>query len=156
MTRSLTVALVQKIATVDFNENLDRCLSYAASAARDGAQLIALPEYFCGLRTEGARIHPVAHPEPDNPAIAAFVALARQYGACVLLGSLGIVEGKIFNRSYLIDGDGRIAGRYDKLHLFDIDLPDGTPVRESEDDRARPGSGGRARCRHEDRLVDML
>jgi predicted amidohydrolase len=133
MSRKLTIALVQNRATADFAVNLDRALSFAAEGARDGARFIALPEYFSGLRSEGPCIHPVAFPESEHPAIPAFSELARRNGATVLLGSLGVLaaDGRIFNRAYLIDPQGKVAARYDKLHLFDIDMPDGTPVRES-------------------------
>jgi deaminated glutathione amidase len=133
MSRNLTIALVQNRATADFAVNLDRCLGFAAQGARDGARFIALPEYFSGLRSEGPRIHPVAFPESEHPAIPAFAELARRNGATVLLGSLGVLaaDGRIFNRAYLLDPQGKVAARYDKIHLFDIDMPDGTPVRES-------------------------
>jgi predicted amidohydrolase len=133
MSRNLTIALVQNRAAADFSVNLDRCLSYAAEGARDGAKFIALPEYFSGLRSEGPCIHPVAFPESEHPAIPAFAELARRNGATVLLGSLGVLaaDGRIFNRAYLLDPQGKVAARYDKMHLFDIDMPDGTPVRES-------------------------
>lgn len=133
MSRNLTIALVQNRATADFAVNLDRCLSFAAEGARDGARFIALPEYFSGLRSDGPRIHPVAFPESEHPAIPAFAELARRNGVTVLLGSLGVLaaDGRIFNRAYLLDPQGKVAGRYDKIHLFDIDMPDGTPVRES-------------------------
>jgi predicted amidohydrolase len=133
MSRNLTIALVQNRAAADFSVNLDRCLSYAAQGARDGARLIALPEYFSGLRSEGPCIHPVAFPESEHPAIPAFSELAHRNGATVLLGSLGVLaaDGRIFNRGYLLDPQGKVAARYDKMHLFDIDMPDGAPVRES-------------------------
>lgn len=133
MSRNLTIALVQNRATADFAVNLDRCLSFAAEGVRDGARFIALPEYFSGLRSDGPRIHPVAFPESEHPAIPAFAELARRNGATVLLGSLGVLaaDGRIFNRAYLLDPQGKVSGRYDKIHLFDIDMPDGTPVRES-------------------------
>jgi deaminated glutathione amidase len=133
MSRNLTIALVQNRATADFAVNLDRCLGFAAQGARDGARFIALPEYFSGLRSEGPRIHPVAFPESEHPAIPAFAELARRNGATVLLGSLGVLaaDGRIFNRAYLLDPQGKVAARYDKIHLFDIDMLDGTPVRES-------------------------
>src|SRR3954469_12495878 len=130
MSRNLTIAVVQNRATADFAVNLDRCLSFAAQGARDGATFIALPEYFSGLTADGPRIHPVAFRESEHPAIPAFAELARRAAATILLGSLGGLasDGRIFNRSYLIDPQGKIAARYDKLHLFDIDMPDGTPV----------------------------
>ena len=134
MSRNLTIAVVQNRATADFAVNLDRCLSFAAQGARDGATFIALPEYFSGLTTDGPRIHPVAFRESEHPAIPAFAEFARRTAATILLGSLGVLasDGRIFNRSYLIDPQGKIAARYDKMHLFDIDMPDGTPVRESQ------------------------
>jgi len=134
MSRTLAIAVVQNRSAADFAVNLDRCLSFAAEAVRDGAKFVALPEYFSGLRADGPRIHPVAFRESEHPAIPAFAELARRNGAIVLLGSLGVLapDGRIFNRSYLIDAQGKIAARYDKLHLFDIDMPDGTPVRESQ------------------------
>jgi predicted amidohydrolase len=140
MSRNLTIAVVQNRATADFAVNLDRCLSFAAQGARDGATFIALPEYFSGLTADGPRIHPVAFRESEHPAIPAFAELARRAAATILLGSLGVLasDGRIFNRSYLIDPQGKIAARYDKLHLFDIDMPDGTPVRESQ--TIAPGS----------------
>jgi predicted amidohydrolase len=140
MSRNLTIAVVQNRATADFAVNLDRCLSFAAQGVRDGATFIALPEYFSGLTADGPRIHPVAFRESEHPAIPAFAELARRSAATILLGSLGVLasDGRIFNRSYLIDPQGKIAARYDKLHLFDIDMPDGTPVRESQ--TIAPGS----------------
>jgi predicted amidohydrolase len=140
MSRDLAIAVVQNRATADFAVNLDRCLGFAAEAARDGAKFIALPEYFSGLKADGPRIHPVAFPEGAHPAIPAFAEMARRHAAIILLGSLGVQagDGRIFNRSYLIDAQGKIAARYDKLHLFDVDLPDGTPIRESQ--TIAPGS----------------
>ena len=140
MSRNLTIAVVQNRATADFAANLNRCLSFAAQGARDGATFIALPEYFSGLprtgrastRWRSARASTRQFPPlPSSPAAAA---------ATILLGSLGVLasDGRIFNRSYLIDPQGKIAARYDKLHLFDIDMPDGTPVRESQ--TIAPGS----------------
>ena len=72
-------------------------------------------------------------PESEHPAIPAFAELARRNGATVLLGSLGVLaaDGRIFNRAYLLDPQGKVSSRYDKIHLFDIDMPDGTPVRRS-------------------------
>ena len=99
MSRNLTIAVVQNRATADFAVNLDRCLSFAAQGARDGATFIALPEYFSGLTTDGPRIHPVAFRESEHPAIPAFAEFARRTAATILLGSLGVLasDGRIFN-----------------------------------------------------------
>jgi len=75
-----------------------------------------------------------AKPEADDPGLAACRALAAETKAWILIGSLLIKEpgaGKVVNRSYLLDGKGAIVARYDKLHLFDVDLPSGEQYRES-------------------------
>jgi predicted amidohydrolase len=60
-------------------------------------------------------------------------ALAKTYKAWILVGSIGIkaADGRIFNRSYMLAPDGAIAARYDKIHMFDVDLGDGHTYRES-------------------------
>ncbi len=133
MTSSFKAACVQNCASPDVHENIAICLRLAREAADRGARLIALPEYFSGLHTEGYRIIPVAFPERDHPVLPAFSAAAKELGATILLGSLGIEapDGRIFNRSYLIDRNGFVAARYDKIHMFDVDLGEGKVVRES-------------------------
>jgi predicted amidohydrolase len=73
------------------------------------------------------------HAEPAHPALAHFRTLAEELGAWLLLGSLAITAGpgKINNRSYLVAPEGAIAARYDKVHLFDVDLANGESYRES-------------------------
>lgn len=134
MADRLRVACIQNRATPDLDENLARTSQWAREAADQGAELIALPEYFSGLSTKGPRVHPVAFPEHGHPALAAFSALARETGAWLLLGSLGVEgpDGRIFNRSYVLDDRGEIVARYDKIHLFDVDLAGGHSYRESE------------------------
>jgi predicted amidohydrolase len=71
--------------------------------------------------------------EKDDAALPQFGALAEELGIWLLVGSLAIKvsEGKTANRSYLIGPNGRIAARYDKIHLFDVNLPSGETYRES-------------------------
>ncbi len=68
-----------------------------------------------------------------DPALPAFRALAEELGIWLLIGSLAIKvsETKTANRQFLIDPKGRIAARYSKIHLFDVDLPSGEKYRES-------------------------
>lgn len=133
MTQTLTVACIQNRATPDVHENMERCIGLARAAAGDGARLICTAEYFSGLRTEGGAVHPVAFEEADHPVIPAFAAQARELGAWFLLGSLGVrtADGRINNRSYLIDPTGATVARYDKIHMFDVDLGEGQQYRES-------------------------
>jgi predicted amidohydrolase len=129
----LKLACIQNCATPEVDRNIELCLKLTRAAAAEGARLIALPEYISGLRTEGPKIIPVAFRETEHPAIPAFAAAARNLEVTILLGSIAVIapDGRIFNRGCLIDRQGRIAARYDKIHLFDVDLGEGQMVRES-------------------------
>ena len=72
-------------------------------------------------------------PEEGNPALETFQALAKELGIWLHLGSLAVLvdTGKIANRSFLISPEGRITARYDKIHMFDVNLPGGESYRES-------------------------
>ena len=104
-----------------------------------GADFITFPENVTMIEPVGADAVRKALPEAEHPAIPAFRALARETGAWLLGGSLSIKlsETKYANRSLLYDPAGNIAARYDKLHLFDVDLAGGERYRESE--RIVPG-----------------
>ena len=98
-----------------------------------GADFVAFPEYFGGVRSDGASYIPTAFPEASHPVLAAMRESAKEARVWLLLGSVGVtVEGgRIANRSYVIDSDGHIAARYDKIHLFDVDLGPGEIHKES-------------------------
>lgn len=93
-------------------------------AKRAGADLIALPELCVGLDAKDGLFVPAKFPETEHPALAAFSKFAASEQVEVLVGSIGVLapDGRTFNRSYMIDSNGRVRGRYDKIHLFDIDL----------------------------------
>ena len=92
------------------------------------------------IEPDRARLVAAAPEEADHPAHAAFRDLARETGAWILGGSITVRagDGRVANRSLLIDPTGAVAGRYDKIHMFDVDLPDGETYRES--DTYRPGA----------------
>jgi predicted amidohydrolase len=127
-------ACVQFCAAPEIELNLDTSLRLTREAAAAGASLVCLPEYFSGLRIDGGRLIPTAAPEHAHPAIPAFSRAARELGVWILLGSLAVVraDGRTVNRAYLIDPSGRTTARYDKIHLFDVDLEPGKDYRESE------------------------
>ena len=133
MTQIFKAACIQNCATSDVEHNMARCLELVSKAARAGANFIALPEYFSGLHTEGSKIIPVAFSQAEHPVIPAFGDAARGHGVSILLGSLGIKspDGRIFNRSILLDANGEISARYDKIHMFDVNLGEGKVVQES-------------------------
>jgi len=133
MTKTFTVGLIQNCAGPEVEANLDETLDMSREAADGGASLICLPEYFSALSSEGPKLTMPAYSEADHPAIPAFSELARESAIWVLLGSLPITAGggKTHNRSYLIGPDGAVVQRYDKIHLFDVDLAAGEEYRES-------------------------
>jgi len=112
----------------------------AEAAVRAGARMLFLPEYCGGLASDGRRLCPPAQTEAAHPVLAALRDFAASKGVWVNVGSIAI-EGpgdKLINRGYMIASDGAIAGRYDKIHLFDVDLSETAVYRES--DTVAPGS----------------
>jgi predicted amidohydrolase len=131
--RSLRVACVQLTPQDDLAANVAQASELIAQAARQGAQLILLPEYAALLHASGRFMREHSPPEAGHPALAAFAEAARATGTWILVGSLTvpISPQHLANRSYCIDGEGRIVAHYDKLHLFDATLPSGRVLRES-------------------------
>ncbi len=133
MTSAFKAACIQNCAVPDVDRNIDTTVRLTREAAAAGAQLIALPEYFSGLETRDGKIFPASFAEADHPVIPAFAAEAKSLGAWILLGSLGVkaADGRINNRGYLIDPSGQISARYNKIHMFDVDLDADKVYRES-------------------------
>ena len=133
MSATFKAACIQNCATPDVAENIQTTVALTRDAAKAGASLVCLPEYFSGLETEGGKVHPAAFPEAEHPVIPAFADEARSLGIWVLLGSLGVTapDGRINNRGYLIDPAGQVTARYDKIHMFDVNLGEGKIYRES-------------------------
>ncbi len=127
------VACVQNGATADIEASMAEATALARAARGAGAELICLPEYFTSLDVEGSLLISKPFSENAHPALPHYQDLAREFGAWLLLGSLAITAegGKVTNRSYLLDPAGRIAARYDKIHLFDVQLGGGESYRES-------------------------
>ena len=124
MTERVKVACIQNHAGPETEPNLDVCAEMVSRAAAQGAELICLPEYFTGLDVRDGILMAEAFTEENHPALPLFCGFGREYAAWLLLGSLAIEGpgGRVVNRAYLIDAQGEIAARYDKIHLFDIDL----------------------------------
>ena len=148
MSMSFTAACVQFTAGPDPEPNL-RVVSDLVRRARDaGADFIMTPEASNFIES-GRRRREKARPEADDPFLAGMRSLARETGAWLLIGSLVIDpagepgtaagEARLANRSFLVDSGGAIVARYDKIHMFDIDLPGGESYRESN--AYRPGGG---------------
>ncbi len=140
MTRPLHIACLQTRPMPDMASALDEALPMAESAVKAGAEILFLPEYCGGLASDGQRIVPPAATEAEHSFLAAFRDFAARTGVWVNLGSIAISgpDTRIINRGYMLDNRGGIAGRYDKIHLFDVDLYDGGTYRES--DTVAPGA----------------
>jgi deaminated glutathione amidase len=133
MAHPFTIACVQNSAVAEVDRNIAITSRLTRAAIERGAQIVCLPEYFSGVELKGGLLHPAAFEEKRHPVLQAFCDLAREGRAWLLLGSLGVLagDGRIFNRGYLIDPAGAVAARYDKIHLFDVELTRGAPLLES-------------------------
>lgn len=131
----LRVAAVQADTGGDKLENREHVTALIREAAAQGAKFIATPEYTNLLCEDDADMLRFAEPDDDtNSDITHYKALAKELGVQLLLGSMVVATtpGRMANRSFLITPEGAVAARYDKIHLFDVDLPDGLSYRESD------------------------
>lgn len=140
MPRPVDIACLQTKPMPDFRSALAHALELADHAVGSGAQILMLPEYCGGLVTRGAALAPPSAGEHDHPVITGLQAFAADKSVWIVIGSVAISAsgGKLRNRSLVIDDTGRIISRYDKIHLFDIQLSESEVYRESE--TVLPGS----------------
>jgi predicted amidohydrolase len=130
---TLNVACVQLCSGDDVIENAKIASAFIREAAKGGAKFVATPENTCLMAPDGGAKIERTFTEQEDPTLPAFCALAAELGIALLIGSLAIKTSrtKTANRSYLIGSDGTIVARYDKIHLFDVQLPSGESYRES-------------------------
>ena len=127
------IALLQATTGIDPQANAAGLVAAAAEAARGGAQMLFTPEMSGLLDRDRERAAPHVVAEQDNPVLAAVCAAAREHGLWVALGSLAVArsDGRWANRSFVIDAAGTVVARYDKIHMFDVELATGEAWRES-------------------------
>ncbi len=115
-------------------DNISAAGALIRAAKAQGAALVMTPETTNMIAPGRRHMMERARPEADDPAAAAFRALAAELGVWLLVGSLVLrdSEEKAVNRSLLIGPDGAVAARYDKIHMFDVEIPDGQSYRESK------------------------
>jgi deaminated glutathione amidase len=133
------IACVQHCAGLDVATNLATLARLIEQAVARGADLVCLPEYCAAYGMKDGRLAVGARAEDQHEALQALGGQARRHRCWLLIGSIGVLaeDGRILNRSYLVDSDGVIRARYDKIHLFDVDLAQGESYRESS--TIRPG-----------------
>jgi predicted amidohydrolase len=135
----LRVGAVQLCSTNDQAANLARCRELTGQAASEGAQLVVLPECFSFLgRGEGEKLaHAESFDEPaPGPVLSMLRELATRHGVWIVGGGTPErVPGdprRTYNTALVIDPRGELATRYRKIHLFDVDIPGGAVLRESD------------------------
>ncbi|MBN8832033.1 MAG: carbon-nitrogen hydrolase family protein [Sphingomonadales bacterium] len=130
----MKIALFQMTSGVDPAANARALVDAVAQSAQSGADMLFTPEMSGCVDQDRQRSQGVIVTEEEDAVLAAVGKAARAHGLWVHLGSLALadpVSGKRRNRSFLIDDQGTIRARYDKIHLFDVDLPGGESWRES-------------------------
>lgn len=126
-------ACLQVTAGRDLTPNIDAACGLAREARAAGAELVLMPENVAMMEWGKANIVAKAMPEDRHIALAAFRDLARETGLWLHAGTLAVLtaDGRVANRAFVIAPDGRIVASYDKIHMFDVDLPGGESYRES-------------------------
>lgn len=132
-----TVGIVQICATADVAANVDTALSLVAEAATAGARVVLVPEAFAFIGSERERnTHLEKVPQQDEepgPILRRCIETAQAANAHLVLGGFPeqAPDGRAFNTCIHLQPDGSIAAAYRKIHLFDVDLADGTRMHES-------------------------
>jgi deaminated glutathione amidase len=136
---TLTVGLIQMRSGLDPVANVDAAARLIAEAKAAGADYVQTPEMTNVMEMRRERLFATIVAEEADPSLAAFRELARKHAIHLHVGSLAVklAGERAANRSLLIDRAGEIMARYDKIHMFDVDLANGESYRESRS--YRPG-----------------
>lgn len=138
----MRAALIQLTVSDDPAANLPVTVSLVRQAVAAGAGFILTPELTNGLSSSRAHQRHVFRHEEADETLAALRAEAKAAGVWLLIGSLGVLthdaDGRFANRSFLIGPDGGVVARYDKIHMFDVNVSETEVYRESEG--YRPGN----------------
>lgn len=126
-------AVFQMTSGIDPAANADALVGAIGAAAMGGASMLFTPEMSGLIDRDRSRAAQHVVAEGDSPVLAAAREAAADAGIWVALGSLAVArqDGRWANRSFVIDGAGRVVARYDKIHMFDVDLATGESWRES-------------------------
>jgi predicted amidohydrolase len=135
------IALFQSTSGIDPRANAAALVGAVEKASAGGAEMLFTPEMTGLLDRDSARAAKVLRSQDEDQVLAAAREAAARHRIWVHVGSLAVLgdNGKVANRSFVIDREGKLRGSYDKLHLFDVDLPTGESWRESN--TYAPGAG---------------
>jgi deaminated glutathione amidase len=139
MNGGFKAAMIQMRSGLQPSANIDAAVRYIGDAKSAGAEYVLTPEMTNILAANREQLFAVAVEEEADPSLATLREVARKLGIYVHIGSLAIriSPDRAANRSFLIDPKGDILARYDKIHMFDVDLAGGESYRESRN--YRPG-----------------
>jgi predicted amidohydrolase len=127
------IALYQSNTGIDPEANASALVDAVSEAAAGGAEMLFTPEMSGLLDRDGTRAAQNLRNEDEDLVLAACRDAAKRNRIWLDVGSLAVRldDGKLANRGFVIDREGQIRARYDKMHLFDVDLPTGESWRES-------------------------
>ena len=127
------IALFQSTTGIDPEANARALEQAIGKAAAGGAEMLFTPEMSGLLDRDSSRAAKSLRREEEDDVLAACREAARRHHIWLHIGSLAVLvdDGKVANRAFVIDREGQLRARYDKLHLFDVDLPTGESWRES-------------------------
>lgn len=139
MSAKFRVGLIQMRSTRSPKANFDTAAALVRAARDAGADYVQTPEMTNIMELKRDTLLATVRAEEEDPMLADFRSMARELRLHLHIGSLAIKAGaeKAANRSFLIDPRGEIAARYDKIHMFDVNLANGETYRESS--TYRPG-----------------
>ena len=147
MSNAFTASCIQFTSARDYEPNIRVVSDLVRRARDDGADFVMTPENTGLTEPIGKLRREKARDEANHPVLAALREVARETGVWLLIGSLAVDlsrepdtgqgEGRLANRCYLVASSGAIVARYDKIHMFDVDLAGGESYRESN--AFRPG-----------------
>ena len=137
MTGTFRAACVQMRTGLDVAANIAAAERLIREARLAGADFVATPEMTSLFEAESDALFAKVRPEDEDVALKAFRAIAEELSLWILIGSLPIKVGErqCANRQFLIDPKGQVVAWYDKVHMFDVDLPGGEVYRESRNYR---------------------
>ena len=133
--KAVWVGVIQMTSTADVERNLATVRTLVREARERSAELVVVPECFAYLGPEAGKLDIAESLDEGGPILDACRAAARNAAIDVVYGGFwerSAVPGKVHNASVYMRADGSIAAVYRKIHLFDVDLPDGTKLLESE------------------------
>lgn len=136
MTDIFKAACVQLDVGPDIDDNLQISTHLIREAAAEGATFIATPENTCFIDADKKRKLETARNAMPHPVLRQYALMAEELEIWLLAGSVKIPvdgEDRLFNRSHLFGPDGFLVATYDKIHLYDVDLPSGEVQRESHE-----------------------